>query len=76
MAVIQLNPVGMLSTDEGFISSISVRNAGGVVVYTPDAGNQIGVTGNAVGAPMLTRFAGGQGNGGGNQGQNIKIVSA
>ncbi len=76
MAVIQLNPVGMLSTDEGYISSISVRNAGGTIVYTPDGSNQIGATGNAVGAAMYTRFAGGQGNGGGNQGQNIKVVSA
>lgn len=75
MAVIQLNPVGMLSTDEGYISSVSVRNAGGTVVYTPDANNQIGVTGNAIGALMATRFAGGQGNGGQNQGQNIKLVT-
>ena len=59
MATLQLNPIGMLSTNEGYISSISVRNAGGTVVYTPDGSNQIGVTGNALGAPAATRLVGG-----------------
>lgn len=60
MAVLQLNPKGMLSTEEGFISSISVRNAGGVVVYTPDANGQIGDTGNALGNPAYTGLLSGQ----------------
>ena len=42
-AIIQLNPIGMLSTEDGYISSISVRQNGGVTVFTPDANNQIGV---------------------------------
>lgn len=54
MATLQLNPKGMLSTDEGYISSISIRNAGGTVVYTPDGNNQIGETGNALGAAAYT----------------------
>lgn len=74
MATLQLNPVGMVSTDEGFISSISFRSAGGTVVYTPDANGQIGETGNAISALAATRFAGGQGCGGQNQGQVMKLV--
>ena len=60
MSVLQLNPVGMLSTDEGYISSISVRNAGGTVVYTPDATNKIGLTGNALGNAAYTALLSGQ----------------
>jgi len=37
MAVIQVNPPGLASTDEGYISSITVRTAGGASVLTPDA---------------------------------------
>lgn len=74
MATLQLNPVGMLATDEGYVSSISFRSAGGTVVYTPDGNNQIGETGNAISALAATRFAGGQGNGGQNSGQAIKLV--
>ena len=37
MAVIQVNTPGMLSTDEGYISSITVRTAGGASVLTPNA---------------------------------------
>jgi hypothetical protein len=76
MAVIQLNPPGMLNTDEGYISSITMRNAGGSVTYTPDGNNQIGVTGNALGALAATRLVGGQGVGGnGNPGQQIRLVT-
>lgn len=37
MAVVQVNPPGMLSTDEGYVSSITVRTAGGASVLVPDA---------------------------------------
>ena len=38
MAVVQINPPGKLSTDPGYISSITVRTGGGPTVLTPDAG--------------------------------------
>lgn len=37
MAVVQVNTPGMLSTDPGYISSITVRTGGGASVLTPDA---------------------------------------
>lgn len=37
MAVIQVNPPGMLSTDPGYISSITVRTGGAATVLTPNA---------------------------------------
>jgi len=37
MAVIQVNTPGMASTDEGYISSITVRTAGGDSALTPNA---------------------------------------
>jgi len=37
MAVIQVNTPGMASTDEGYISSITVRTGGSAEVKTPDA---------------------------------------
>lgn len=63
MAVgLQLNPTGMLSTDEGFISSISIRSAGGTVVYTPDASGRIGLTGNALAAKAYSALLAAQRN--------------
>lgn len=53
--VVQLNPVGMLSTEEGYISSITLRSAGGNAVFTPDASNQIGVAG-VLGPLAMTRL--------------------
>ena len=70
MAVIQLNPVGMVSTDEGFISSISVRNNGGSSVLTPDANGQV-----VCSALAATRLCGGTGNQQGSPGQHIKLVT-
>jgi hypothetical protein len=71
MAVIQLNPPGMVSTDEGYISSISIRNAGGTSILTPDGNNQITML-----PPAATRLVGGQGQGGnGNPGQQIRLVT-
>lgn len=37
MAVVQVNPPGMASTDEGYISSITVRTGGGDSVLTPNS---------------------------------------
>ena len=37
MAVIQVNPPGLPSTAEGYISSITVRTGGGNSVLTPNA---------------------------------------
>lgn len=59
MSVLQLNPKGMQPTEEGYISSISVRNGGGTVVYTPDADGRIGQTGNALGNPAYTNLLSG-----------------
>jgi hypothetical protein len=69
MAVIQLNPIGMQSTDEGYISSISIRSAGGTVVLNPDGNNQVTCS-----AQAATRLVGGTGNVG-VHGQAIKLVT-
>jgi hypothetical protein len=37
MAQVQINPPGMLSTDEGYISSVTIRSAGAPVVQVPNA---------------------------------------
>lgn len=37
MAVVQVNPPGMQSTDPGYISSITVRTGGGNSVLVPNA---------------------------------------
>lgn len=37
MAVIQVNTPGMAATDEGYISSVTIRTAGGESVIVPDA---------------------------------------
>lgn len=37
MAIIQVNPPGLPSTAEGFISSITIRTGGSNVVLTPNA---------------------------------------
>ena len=74
MAAVQLNPVGLLSTDEGYVSSISIRSAGGTVVYTPDANNAIGIA-TGLSAQAATRLVGGQGVCAGSQGQGIKLIN-
>lgn len=71
MAVIQLNPPGMVSTDPGYISSITIRTGGSATVLTPDGNNQI-----TTDAQCATRLVGGQGQGGnGNPGQQIRLVT-
>ena len=37
MAVLQVNPPGMQSTDPGYISSITIRTGGSATVLTPNA---------------------------------------
>jgi hypothetical protein len=37
MAVIQVNTPGMASTDEGYVSSITIRSAGADEVLVPNA---------------------------------------
>ena len=37
MAVVQVNPPGMQSSDEGYISSITVRTGGTPTALTPNA---------------------------------------
>lgn len=37
MAQIQVNPPGMVSTDPGYVSSITVRTGGSATVLTPNA---------------------------------------
>jgi hypothetical protein len=52
MAVIQVNPPGMLSTDPGYISSVTVRTGGGASALVPDV-NSGQIT---VDAPCATRL--------------------
>jgi hypothetical protein len=37
MAIVQINPPGMASSDPGYISSITVRTGGSATVLTPNA---------------------------------------
>ena len=61
----------MVSTDPGYISSITIRTAGSATVLTPDGNNQI-----TTDALCATRLVGGQGVGGnGNPGQQIRLVT-
>lgn len=50
MTILQLNPIGMLSTDNGFISSITVRYNSTTNVLTPDGNNQITLPNATAGA--------------------------
>lgn len=74
MAAVQLNPVGLLSTDEGYIASILIRSGGSNVAYSPDANNAIGIA-TALSAQAATRLVGGQGVNAGSQGQGIKLIN-
>jgi len=74
MPVLQLNPVNLTSTDEGYISSITIRSGGSTTVYTPDANEQIGVA-SALAAAAANRIAGGEGNMGNPGGTGIKLLS-
>ena len=54
MAVVQVNTPGMLSTDPGYISSITVRTGGGASVLVPDA-NTGQITVDALAATRLVQ---------------------
>ena len=70
MAIIQLNPPGLTSSSEGYISSITIYTSGAPQVLTPDGNGQITCS-----ALAATRLIGGQGNGGQLSGTCIKLVS-
>ena len=75
MTVLQLNPVGMAATDDGYISSISVRYNGGAQVLTPDGSNQITLPNATTGAiAAANRLIGGAMNNRGPGGQGISLV--
>jgi hypothetical protein len=77
MTILQLNPVGMVSTDVGYISSITVRYNGANNVLTPDGNNQItlpnATTGAIQAADRITGAAAGVNPGPG--GTGIRAVS-
>jgi len=76
MTVLQLNPVGMASTEDGYISSITVRYNGTTNVLTPTS-NQITLPNATTGARAAAqRIAGGAGGIGGPRGTSIYIVHA
>jgi hypothetical protein len=53
MAILQINPPGMASTDPGYVSSITIRTAGAPTVLVPN-----GSTGQiTVDAPCATQWA-------------------
>ena len=70
MAVIQLNPPGLQSTDPGYISSITIRTGGSATVLAPDGNGQI-----TVDATCANRLVGGPYCGGQPAGQQIKLVT-
>lgn len=37
MAIVQINPPGMVSTAPGYISSITIRSGGNATVFVPNA---------------------------------------
>jgi len=52
MAILQVNPPGMLTTDPGYISSITIRTGGSPTVLTPN-----GTTGQVtVDSPAITHL--------------------
>jgi hypothetical protein len=75
MTVLQLNPVGMISTDVGYISSITVRYNGANNVLTPDGNNQITLPNATTGARAAAeRILGGIAGTGGPAGTRISLV--
>lgn len=85
MTVLQLNPPGMATTDDGYISSITVRYNGADNVLTPDVTAYVpptAVTRGQITLPNATtgaiaaanRLIGGAGNHRGPGGQGISLV--
>lgn len=75
MAVIQLNPPGLASTDNGYISSITVYYNGQTNVLAPGGNGQITIPNASGGANAAARLVGGPGNIGGTGGRGLKLVS-
>lgn len=74
MTVLQLNPPGMVSTEDGYISSITIRYNGTTNVLTPTT-NQITLPNATAGARAAAdRIAGGAGGIGGPRGTSIYVV--
>lgn len=77
MTVLQLNPVGMASTDDGYISSITVRYNSTTNVLTPDGSNQITLPNATTGAiAAANRILGGSMSIRGPGGTGISFVSS
>ena len=77
MTVLQLNPPGMVSTEVGYISSITIRYNGANNVLTPDGNNQITLPNATTGARAAAdRILGGVGNVTGPRGTAIRLVHA
>lgn len=71
MAVVQVNPPGLQSTDPGYISSITVRTGGSAQALVPDGSGNI-----TVDALAATRLTGGlQAQHGGGAGQGFKLIT-
>ncbi len=76
MTVLQLNPPGMAATENGYISSITIRYNATTNVLTPDGNNQITLPNATPGAiEAAIRILGGPNNIEGPGGTGIKFVS-
>lgn len=58
MAQVQVNPPGMISTTEGYVSSITVRTGGGASVLTPDVNTGIVIVTGAAATNLVTQWSG------------------
>jgi hypothetical protein len=47
MSTVRLNPLGMTSANDGFVTSITVVTNGTPTVLTPDANNQVSMSNQA-----------------------------
>ena len=57
MAVVQVNPVGLASTADGYISSITVRIAGVPTALVPDVSGYITITGSPQAVTQLVALS-------------------
>ena len=74
-AKIKVNPAGLASTDNGYISSITVRYNGADNALTPDGSGDISIDVSLTGAnAAVTRLVGGQGGVAGPSGQRFVLV--
>jgi hypothetical protein len=71
MAIIQLNPTGMLPIEEGYITSVTVRSNGKEETLVPDP-----LTGQVACSPQaaLRLIGGSQAAAGGPGGRGIKLI--